>query len=257
MNCLCFFSDCFICCIICSCFLSDCASLVVIAAMSSFISVMIDPKIQEDAGSSLLTPNGMGIEVAASKDSLRGSLSASSSSEAILAWALVSSARILAAWALGFRIRMIRRRGGEGGAGVFAPKHAPNLQEDVGSSLLTPNGTDVEARFSKDSSVRGIKFSLPESTPGAAGGTCVAKVFDEDVVKNLLEIDGVEGGGGSATGFGEKPAMVKRLVSCFGEGVRSKKKKPQKPLADLSGRELCGPCIEVCYCSSMAVRRCL
>ncbi len=97
---------------------------------------------------------------------------------------------------------------------------------------------DVEARFSKDSSVRGIKFSLLESTPGAAGGTCVAKVFDEDVVKNLLEIDGVEGGGGSAPGPGEKPAMVKRLVSCFVEGVRSKKKKPQNPLADLSARKI-------------------
>ncbi len=58
----------------------------------------------------------MGTEVAASKDSLRGSLSASASSEAILAWALVSSARILAAWALGFR--MIRRRGGERAAFV-------------------------------------------------------------------------------------------------------------------------------------------
>ncbi len=69
---------------------------------------------------------------------------------------------------------------------------APILQEDVGSSLQTPNGTDVEARFEKDSSVGGIKFSLPESAKGAAGGTCVAEVFDEDVVKNLLEINGVE-----------------------------------------------------------------
>ncbi len=92
--------------------------------------------------------------------------------------------------------------------------------------------------MSKDSSVRGIKVFLPESTPGSAGGTCVAEVFDEDVVKNLLEIDGVEGGGGSAPGPGEKPAMVKRLVSCFVEGVRSKKKKPQNPLADLSARKI-------------------
>ncbi len=55
----------------------------------------------------------MGTEVAAPKDSLRGS-SASASLEAMFAWALASSARILAAWALGCRIRMTRRRGGEG-----------------------------------------------------------------------------------------------------------------------------------------------